>query len=61
MPHGSTASPESERTKEAVALDLANLFVSEFNRQEDPLATLKLAPAPTPGRLAQPGHPALGH
>ena len=35
---------ESDRTKEAVALDLANLFVSEFNRQEDPLATLKLAP-----------------
>ena len=28
---------ESERTKEAVALDLANLFLSEFNRQEDPL------------------------
>ena len=35
---------ERERTNEAVALDLADLFVSEFNRQEDPLATLKLAP-----------------
>jgi carbon-monoxide dehydrogenase catalytic subunit len=35
---------ENERTKEAVALDLANVFVAEFNRQEDPLATLKLAP-----------------
>ena len=35
---------EQGRAKEAVALDLANLFISEFNRQEDPLATLKLAP-----------------
>jgi anaerobic carbon-monoxide dehydrogenase catalytic subunit len=35
---------ESGRTNEAVALDLANLFLSEFTRQEDPLATLKLAP-----------------
>jgi anaerobic carbon-monoxide dehydrogenase catalytic subunit len=35
---------EQGRTKEAVALDLANLFISEFNRQEGPLATLKLAP-----------------
>ena len=35
---------ELGRTKEAVALDLANLFVSEFNRQEGPLETLKLAP-----------------
>ena len=35
---------EQGRTKEAVALDLANLFVSEFNRQEGPLETLKLAP-----------------
>ena len=40
---------ESERTKEAVALDLANLFISEFNRQEDPLATLKLAPVERQG------------
>ena len=32
------------RTKEAVALDLANLFLSEFCRQEEPLHTLKLAP-----------------
>ena len=35
---------ENGRTPEAVALDLANLFISEFARQEDPLATLKLAP-----------------
>jgi anaerobic carbon-monoxide dehydrogenase catalytic subunit len=35
---------EQGRPKEAVALDLARLFISEFNRQEDPLATLKLAP-----------------
>ena len=35
---------EQGRAKEAVALDLANLFVSEFTRQEEPLATLKLAP-----------------
>jgi carbon-monoxide dehydrogenase catalytic subunit len=35
---------EQGRAKEAVALDLANLFISEFNRQEEPLATLKLAP-----------------
>ena len=35
---------ELGRTKEAVALDLANLFISEFNRQEGPLETLKLAP-----------------
>jgi carbon-monoxide dehydrogenase catalytic subunit len=35
---------DGERTKEAVALDLANLFISEFNRQEGALATLKLAP-----------------
>jgi carbon-monoxide dehydrogenase catalytic subunit len=36
---------EHGRTKEAVALDLADLFISEFNGQEEPLATLKLAPA----------------
>ncbi len=36
--------PERDRSKEAVALDLANLFIAEFNRQEEPLATLKLAP-----------------
>ena len=35
---------ESGRTKEAVALDLANLFLSEFTCQEGPLATLRLAP-----------------
>ena len=35
---------EAGRTKEAVALDLADLFISEFNRQEDPLWTLRLAP-----------------
>ena len=35
---------EQGRTKEAVALDLANLFVKEFNEQEEPLTTLKLAP-----------------
>ncbi len=32
------------RPKDAVALDLANLFLSEFNRQEDTLHTLGLAP-----------------
>ena len=35
---------ESGRTTEAVALDLANLLISEFTRQEEPLTTLKLAP-----------------
>jgi anaerobic carbon-monoxide dehydrogenase catalytic subunit len=35
---------ERERTKEAVAGDLADLFIAEFNRQEHALATLKLAP-----------------
>jgi len=36
---------EAGRTKEAVALDLANLFLAEFTSQEEPLKTLKLAPA----------------
>ncbi len=36
---------EAGRTNEAVALDLANLFLGEFTSQEDPLKTLKLAPA----------------
>lgn len=35
---------ESGRPAEAVALDLANLFITEFNRQEEALVTLKLAP-----------------
>lgn len=35
---------EAGRSKEAVALDLANLFIAEFNRQEGALQTLKLAP-----------------
>lgn len=35
---------EAGRTKEAVALDLANLFIAEFTSQEDPLKTLGLAP-----------------
>ena len=35
---------EIGRTKEAVALDLANLFLGEFTSQEDPLKTLQLAP-----------------
>ncbi len=35
---------EQGRTKEAVALDLANVFLSEFSRQEETLQTLKLAP-----------------
>jgi carbon-monoxide dehydrogenase catalytic subunit len=35
---------EIGRTKEAVALDLANLFLSEFTSQETPLKTLQLAP-----------------
>jgi carbon-monoxide dehydrogenase catalytic subunit len=36
---------EAGRTKEAVALDLANLFLGEFTSQEEPLKTLQLAPA----------------
>lgn len=36
---------EAGRTKEAVALDLANLLLGEFTSQEEPLQTLKLAPA----------------
>ena len=36
--------PAEERTKEEIALDLANLFLSEFTSQEQPLKTLKLAP-----------------
>ncbi len=35
---------EIGRTKEAVALDLANLFLGEFTSQEEPLKTLQLAP-----------------
>jgi carbon-monoxide dehydrogenase catalytic subunit len=35
---------EEGRTKEAIALDLARLFLEEFMRQEEPLATLGLAP-----------------
>ncbi|MFA6175187.1 MAG: anaerobic carbon-monoxide dehydrogenase catalytic subunit [Phycisphaerae bacterium] len=35
---------EVGRTKEAVALDLANLFIGEFTSQEEPLKTLGLAP-----------------
>jgi len=40
---------EIGRTKEAVALDLATLFLGEFTSQEEPLKTLNLAP---PKRLA---------
>ncbi|MFA4945873.1 MAG: anaerobic carbon-monoxide dehydrogenase catalytic subunit [Lentisphaeria bacterium] len=36
---------EAGRAKEAVALDLANLFLGEFMSQEAPLKTLALAPA----------------
>jgi carbon-monoxide dehydrogenase catalytic subunit len=36
---------EAGRTKEAVALDLANLFIGEFTSQEETLKTLALAPA----------------
>ena len=35
---------EAGRTKEAVALELADLFIGEFTSQEDPLKTLSLAP-----------------
>ncbi|HBG78490.1 MAG TPA: carbon-monoxide dehydrogenase catalytic subunit [Phycisphaerales bacterium] len=35
---------EVGRTKEVVALDLANLFIGEFTSQEEPLKTLGLAP-----------------
>ena len=40
---------EAGRTKEAIALDLANLFLGEFTSQEEPLQTLKLAPAKRQG------------
>ena len=36
---------EAGRPNEAVALDLVNLFLGEFTSQEEPLKTLKLAPA----------------
>jgi carbon-monoxide dehydrogenase catalytic subunit len=36
---------EAGRTNEAVALDLANLFLGEFTSQEETLKTLQLAPA----------------
>ena len=36
---------EAGRTNDAVALDLANLFLGEFTSQEEPLKTLQLAPA----------------
>jgi len=36
---------EADRPANAVALDLANLFLAEFAEQEAPLHTLKLAPA----------------
>lgn len=36
--------PEEGRTKEEVALDLANLFLQEFMSQEENLKTLSLAP-----------------
>jgi carbon-monoxide dehydrogenase catalytic subunit len=36
---------EQGRSQETVALDLANLFLSEFSRQEECLRTLRLAPA----------------
>jgi carbon-monoxide dehydrogenase catalytic subunit len=35
---------EQGRAKEPVALELAGIFISEFNRQEEALQTLKLAP-----------------
>lgn len=34
------------KTKEQIALDLANLFLSEFSSQEEVLKTLQLAPVP---------------
>jgi anaerobic carbon-monoxide dehydrogenase catalytic subunit len=46
---------DAGRTKEAVALDLADHFISEFNRQEDPLRTLKLAPIKRQGVWRQRG------
>jgi anaerobic carbon-monoxide dehydrogenase catalytic subunit len=36
---------EAGRPAKAVALDLANLFLNEFTSQEEPLASLSLAPA----------------
>jgi carbon-monoxide dehydrogenase catalytic subunit len=40
---------EEGRAPEAVALDLTNLFLSEFSRQEETLETLKLAPVKRQG------------
>ncbi|HBG27117.1 MAG: carbon-monoxide dehydrogenase catalytic subunit [Planctomycetes bacterium GWF2_41_51] len=44
---------EAGRTKEAVAIDLANLFIGEFTSQEDPLKTLSLAPIKRQGMWEQ--------
>ena len=46
---------EAGRAKEAVALDLADLFIAEFNRQEGALRTLKLAPVKRQGVWRQRG------
>lgn len=44
---------EAGRTKEAIALDLANLFIGEFTSQEEPLKTLGLAPIKRQGLWEQ--------
>jgi len=46
---------EAGRTKEAVAADLADLFLAEFMRQEENLATLHLAPLKRQGVWKQAG------
>jgi carbon-monoxide dehydrogenase catalytic subunit len=46
---------EIGRPNDAVALDLAQLFITEFNRQEGPLQTLHLAPAKRQGVWRQRG------
>ena len=55
------ASRKRGRPNEAVALELAELFLAEFTAQEDPLRTLQLGPGQAPGRLAEPRHRADGH
>ena len=44
------------KAKEQIALDLANLFLSEFSSQEEVLKTLKLAPGPLQNIWKNPGH-----
>ena len=52
---------EEGRTKEEVALDLANLFLGEFTSQEEPLKTLEARARQAAGRLGSQGRRAAGH